>query len=94
MQTLLLPVLERKAAVAVKPARYLGAWCRYSVKPQPMKDHFERHKQPWTSEEIQKLHAFAKKGMTLKAISKALTRSEESIKTRAKQDKLKIAKKR
>jgi hypothetical protein len=59
-----------------------------------MKEHFERHKQAWTSEEIQKLHAFAKKGMTLKAISKALIRSEESIKTRAKQDKLTIAKKR
>lgn len=59
-----------------------------------MKDHFERHKQPWTSEEVQKLHAFAKKGMTLKAISKALTRSEESIRKRAKTDKLKIAKKR
>ncbi|MEH6790044.1 hypothetical protein [Parasphingorhabdus sp.] len=59
-----------------------------------MKDHFERHKQPWTTEEVQKLHAFAKKDMTLKAIAKALTRSEESIRTRAKQDKLKIAKKR
>lgn len=59
-----------------------------------MKEHFERHKQPWTSEEIQKLHDFAKKGMTLKAISKALIRSEESIKKRAKGDKLKIAKKR
>ena len=59
-----------------------------------MKDHFERHKQPWTTEEVQKLHAFAKKDMTLKAIAKALTRSEESIKTRSKQDKLKIAKKR
>ena len=59
-----------------------------------MKDHFERHKQPWTSEEIQKLHAFAKKGMTLKAIAKALTRSEESIRKRTKLDKIKIAKKR
>ena len=59
-----------------------------------MKDHFERHKQPWTSEEVQKLHAFAKKGMTLQAIAKALTRSEESIRTRANQDKLTIAKKR
>jgi hypothetical protein len=59
-----------------------------------MKEHFERHKQAWTSDEIQKLHAFAKKGMTLKAISKGLTRSEESIRTRAKADKLKIAKKR
>ncbi len=59
-----------------------------------MKEHFERHKQPWTSEEVQKLHAFAKKGMTLKAIAKALTRSEESIRARSKSDKLKIAKKR
>jgi DNA-binding NarL/FixJ family response regulator len=59
-----------------------------------MKEHFQRHKQPWTSEEIQRLHAFVKKGMTLKAISKALTRSEESIKKRAKADKIKIAKKR
>ena len=59
-----------------------------------MKEYFERHKQAWTSEEIQKLYAFAKKGMTLKAISKALTRSEESVRTRSKLDKLKIAKKR
>jgi len=32
--------------------------------------------------------------MSLKAISKSLTRTEESIKVRAKIDKLKIAKKR
>lgn len=57
-----------------------------------MADRFERHKQPWTSEEIQKLHMCAKKGMSLKAISKALTRSEESIKIRAKADGLGIAK--
>lgn len=59
-----------------------------------MKEYFERHKQVWTSEEIQKLHGLAKKGMTLKAISKSLIRSEESIKKRAKLDKVKIAKKR
>jgi len=53
---------------------------------------FERHRQAWTTDEVQKLHMMATKGMSLKAISKALTRSEESIKTRAKQDKLKIAK--
>ena len=53
---------------------------------------FERHRQPWTSDEIQKLHTLAKKGMPLKQISKALTRSEESIKDRAKADGLKIAK--
>ena len=57
-----------------------------------MAERFERHKQPWTSDEIQKLHKLAGKGMSLKAISKALTRSEESIKDRAKQDGLKISK--
>lgn len=57
-----------------------------------MAERFQRHRQPWTSEEIQKLHMFAKKGMSLKAISKALTRSEESIKDRAKADGLSIAK--
>jgi DNA-binding NarL/FixJ family response regulator len=55
---------------------------------------FERHRQPWTSDEIQKLHRLAGKGMSLKAISKALTRSEESIQTRARQDGLKISKMR
>lgn len=55
-------------------------------------DRFERHKQPWTQDEVQKLHMLAKKGMALKAIAKALTRSEESVKTRAKQDGLAIAK--
>ena len=57
-----------------------------------MGERFERHKQPWTYEELQKLHTFAKKGMSLKAIAKALTRSEESIKIRAKADGLEIAK--
>jgi hypothetical protein len=55
-------------------------------------EKFERHRQPWTSDEIQKLHMLAKKDMSLKAISKALTRSEESIRARAKQDGLTIAK--
>ena len=53
---------------------------------------FERHKQAWTPDELQKLHLFAKKGMALKAIAKALTRSEESVKDRAKADGLSIAK--
>lgn len=57
-----------------------------------MGEKFERHRQPWTYDELQKLHQFAGKGMSLKAISKALTRSEESIKDRAKADGLKIAK--
>ena len=53
---------------------------------------FERHRQPWTSDEIQKLHTLAKKDMPLKQIAKALTRSEESVKDRAKIDGLKISK--
>ena len=57
-----------------------------------MTERFERHRQPWRQDEIQKLHVLAGKGMSLKAISKALTRSEESIKDRAKADKLTIAK--
>ena len=57
-----------------------------------MQERFERHRQPWRQDEIQKLHALAQKGMALKAIAKALTRSEESIKQRAKEDGLKIAK--
>ena len=57
-----------------------------------MTERFERHRQPWRQDEVQKLHLLAGKGMSLKAISKALTRSEESIKDRAKADKLNIAK--
>lgn len=57
-----------------------------------MAERFERHRQPWTSDEVQKLHTLAKKGMPLKQMAKALTRSEESIKDRAKADGLKIAK--
>jgi DNA-binding NarL/FixJ family response regulator len=57
-----------------------------------MSERFERHRQPWRQDEIQKLHQLATKGMSLKAIAKALTRSEESVKDRAKADKLKIAK--
>lgn len=57
-----------------------------------MSERFERHRQPWRQDEIQKLHTLAKKGMALKAIAKALTRSEESVKDRAKADKLQISK--
>lgn len=57
-----------------------------------MAERFERHRQPWTTDEVQKLHVLAKKGMGLKAIAKALTRSEESTSDRAKQDGIKIAK--
>ena len=57
-----------------------------------MGEKFELHRQPWRQDEIQKLHLLAGKGMSLKAIAKALTRSEESVKTRAKEDRLNIAK--
>jgi hypothetical protein len=59
-----------------------------------MSEKFERHRQPWKQEEIQKLHQLAGKGMALRAIAKALTRSEESVKQRAKEDGLKIIKMR
>ena len=57
-----------------------------------MAEKFERHRQPWRQDEIQKLHTLVKKGMALKAIAKALTRSEESVKDRAKLDRIRIAK--
>lgn len=59
---------------------------------QILSERFERHRQPWTYEELEKLKLLAKKGMALKAISKAMTRSEESIKDRAKLDGIGIAK--
>ena len=55
-------------------------------------EKFERHRQPWRQDEIQKLHQLAGKGMSLKAIARALTRSEESIRDRARADRLKISK--
>ena len=59
-----------------------------------MGERFERHRQPWRADELAKLRTLAGKGMALKAIAKALTRSEESIKQRAREDGLKIAKMR
>ena len=59
-----------------------------------MKDRFERHRQPWTPAEIAKLHQLAGKAWSLRDIATALKRSEESVKIRAKLDKLVIASKR
>ena len=56
-----------------------------------MAEPFARHRQPWKSEELQRLHQLAAKGMSLKAIAKALTRTEESVKDRAKSDGLRIS---
>jgi hypothetical protein len=57
-----------------------------------MAESFVRHRQPWKSEEVAKLKTLAAKGMGLKAIAKALTRSEESVHDRARTDGIKIAK--
>jgi len=58
------------------------------------KEHFERHKQPWKADEAGQLRTLAGKGHGLKAIAKALNRSEESVKDFAKKNKVGIAKKR
>jgi hypothetical protein len=55
-------------------------------------ENFTRHKQPWKSEEVAKLRTLAGKGKGLKEIAKALNRSEESTKERAKLDGIGIAK--
>jgi hypothetical protein len=57
-----------------------------------MGERFERHRQAWTQDEIQKLHLLAGKNMSLKAIARAMMRSEESVRDRAKADGLKISK--
>ncbi len=57
-----------------------------------MTEQFTRHRQPWKSDEVQKLHVLAGKGKGLREIAKALNRSEESTKDRAKNDGLTIAK--
>jgi len=59
-----------------------------------MAEQFTRHKQPWTGDELGKLRILASKGKGLKEIAKALGRSEESTKDRAKEDGIAIAKKR
>ena len=57
-----------------------------------MAEHFVKHRQPWKSDEVAKLRTLAGKGMGLKAIAKALTRSEESVQDRAKVDGVNIRK--
>lgn len=52
---------------------------------------FEHRDQAWSSDEVAKLHALAIKGMPLRAIAKALTRSEEAVRARAEADRLRIA---
>lgn len=58
------------------------------------KERFERHKQPWKSEEAGQLRTLAAKGKGLREIAKALNRSEESTKEFAKNNDIAIVKKR
>jgi hypothetical protein len=57
-------------------------------------EKFEKHRQPWRSEEVAKLRTLAAKGKGLREIAKALNRTEESTRDRAKADGIGIAKKR
>ena len=41
-------------------------------------EKFERHRQPWRQDEIQKLHQLAGKGMSVRAIAKALEQVQSS----------------
>ena len=66
-----------------------GALFFYSA---PMPELFTKHRQPWKADEIAKLRLLAGKGKGLKEIAKALSRSEESTKDRAKTDGIGIAK--
>ena len=59
-----------------------------------MSERFEKHRQPWRSDEVAKLKTLAGKGKGLKEIAKALSRTEESTRDRAKLDGIGIAKKR
>ena len=58
------------------------------------KEFFERHKQPWKADEAGQLRVLAGKGKGLREIAKALSRTEDSTKERAKIDGIAIAKKR
>ena len=78
--------------VAITAIRLARAGSAPAKQEKSVTERFERHRQPWTAEELEKLRLLARKGMALKAISKAMTRSEESIKDRAKLDGIGIAK--
>lgn len=57
-----------------------------------MAEIYARHKQPWTPDELSKLRILAAKGKGLKEIAKALKRTEESTRDRARADAIGIAK--
>lgn len=58
------------------------------------KENFERHKQPWKSDEAGTLRTLAGKGKGLREIAKAINRSEESVKDFAKKNGIEILKTR
>ena len=66
-----------------------GLFCATTA---PMVEQFTKHRQPWKADEVAKLRTLAGKGKGLKEIAKALNRSEESTKERAKADGIGIAK--
>jgi hypothetical protein len=84
------------AAMPNAPAQPNGAVRRMKAprEGQIMSERFERHRQPWRSDEVAKLKTLASKGKGLKEIAKALGRTEESTKERARIDGVGIAKKR
>jgi len=57
-----------------------------------MAENFTKHRQPRKADEVAKLRTLAAKGKGLKQIAKALNRSEEATKDRAKADGIGIAK--
>ena len=57
-----------------------------------MAEKSARHRQPWKPEELQKLQSLAGKGKGLKEIARALNRTEESTRDKAKELAIAIAK--
>lgn len=56
-----------------------------------MAGKFEKHKQPWTAQELDKMRTLTKKGQTARTIGKAIGRSEDSVKDRARAEGLELA---
>ncbi len=87
---MILPIFTKcKWGGGAREARDGGVLLLYLTQ---MAEIFTRHRQPWKSEEVANLRLLAGKGKGLKEIAKALNRSEESTKDRAKEDGIGIAK--
>jgi hypothetical protein len=57
-----------------------------------MAEKVARHRQPWKPDELQKLQSLAGKGKGLKEIARALNRTEESARDKARELGITIAK--